>query len=157
MERVAIFVDVQNIYYTVKQSYQRHFNYQAFWNYATQHRKVVAAFAYAIDKNDSKQQSFQQILRNIGFVVKLKPYIQRSDGSSKGDWDVGITLDVIEFSAKVDTVILLSGDGDFDMLLHKVSSSYAVATEVYGVPLLTAPSLISAASRFTAINDKFLL
>lgn len=157
MERVAIFVDVQNIYYTVKQCYQKHFNYQAFWNQATQNRKVVAAFAYAIDKNDPKQQNFQQILRSIGFVVKLKPYIQRSDGSAKGDWDVGITLDVIEYAPKVDTIILLSGDGDFDMLLDKVSTSYAVTTEVYGVPLLTAPSLINAASGFIAINDNLLL
>jgi uncharacterized LabA/DUF88 family protein len=157
MEQVAIFVDVQNIYYTVKQRYQRHFNYQAFWQLATHNRKVVAAFAYAIDKSDSKQQGFQQILRNIGFIVKLKPYIQRSDGSAKGDWDVGITLDVIEYAPKVDTVILLSGDGDFDMLLHKVGNSYKVATEVYGVPLLTAPSLMSAASRFITIEDNLLL
>jgi uncharacterized LabA/DUF88 family protein len=157
MERIAIFVDVQNIYYTVKQCYRRHFNYQAFWNQATQNRKVVAAFAYAIDKNDSKQQGFQQILRSIGFVVKLKPYIQRSDGSAKGDWDVGITLDVIEYTPKVDTIILLSGDGDFDMLLDKVGTAHAVTTEVYGVPLLTAPSLINAASRFIAIDDKLLL
>ncbi|SJM91924.1 NYN domain-containing protein [Crenothrix polyspora] len=157
MERVAIFVDVQNIYYTVKQRYQRHFNYQAFWDLATNNKDVVAAFAYAIDKNDSKQQAFQQILRNIGFVVKLKPYIQRSDGSAKGDWDVGITLDVIEYAPKVDSVILLSGDGDFDMLLHKVNTGYQIASEVYGVPLLTAPSLISAASQFIAIDDKLLL
>jgi len=157
MEKVAIFVDVQNIYYTTRQSYQRHFNYNAFWAQATANREVVAAFAYAIDKGDSKQLGFQQILRNIGFEVKLKPYIQRSDGSAKGDWDVGITLDVIEYAAKSDVVILLSGDGDFDLLMNKVRSSYHVTTEVYGVPALTAPSLINAANRFIAIDDKLLL
>ena len=157
MEKVAIFVDVQNIYYTTRQSYQRHFNYNAFWAQATAGREVVAAIAYAIDKGDSKQLGFQQILRNIGFVVKLKPYIQRSDGSAKGDWDVGITLDVIEYAAKSDVIILLSGDGDFDLLLNKVRQSYDVATEVYGVPALTAPSLINAANRFIAIDDKLLL
>lgn len=157
MERVAIFVDVQNIYYTVKSTYQRHFNYQKFWDQATQNRELVAAFAYAINKNDSKQQNFQQILRGIGFTVKLKPYIQRSDGSAKGDWDVGITLDVIDYASQVDTVILLSGDGDFDMLLDKIGSTYAVTTEVYGVPQLTAPSLVNAANRFVAIDDKLLL
>jgi uncharacterized LabA/DUF88 family protein len=157
MEKVAIFVDVQNIYYTTRQSYQRHFNYNAFWAQATAGREVVAAIAYAIDKGDSKQLGFQQILRNIGFVVKLKPYIQRSDGSAKGDWDVGITLDVIEYAAKSDVIILLSGDGDFDLLLNKVRRSYDVATEVYGVPALTAPSLINAANRFIAIDDKLLL
>ncbi len=157
MEKIAIFVDVQNIYYTTRQNYQRHFNYSAFWSQATQNREVVAALAYAINKDDSKQQLFQQKLRNIGFEVKLKPYIQRKDGSSKGDWDVGITLDVIDYAAKVDVVILLSGDGDFDLLLDKVRNVYGVTTEVYGVPGLTAPSLINASNRFFAINDKLLL
>jgi uncharacterized LabA/DUF88 family protein len=157
MEKIAIFADVQNIYYTTKQSYRRHFNYTAFWSQATAGRIVVAAFAYAIDKGDSKQQGFQQALRNIGFEVKLKPYIQRSDGSAKGDWDVGITLDMIDYAAKADVIILLSGDGDFDLLLAKAKNAYGVTTEVYGVPGLTAPSLINSAGRFIAIGDKLLL
>jgi uncharacterized LabA/DUF88 family protein len=157
MKKVAIFVDVQNIYYTTRQSYQRHFNYAKFWEQATANREVVAAFAYAIDKGDSKQLGFQQILRNIGFEVKLKPYIQRSDGSAKGDWDVGITLDAIEYATKVDVIVLLSGDGDFDLLLNKARKVYAVTTEVYGVLALTSSSLINAASRFMMIDDKLLL
>ncbi|MGZ8241434.1 MAG: LabA-like NYN domain-containing protein [Methylobacter sp.] len=157
MEKVAIFADVQNIYYTVKECYQRHFNYNAFWTQATGDRELVAAFAYAIDKGDTKQQGFQQILRNIGFEVKLKPYIQRTDGSAKGDWDVGITLDVIEYALKVNVIILLSGDGDFDLLIDKVRNAYHVTTEVYGVSALTAPSLVNAADRFIAIEDRLLL
>jgi uncharacterized LabA/DUF88 family protein len=157
MEKVAIFVDVQNIYYTTKQSYQRHFNYSAFWTQATANRIVLGAFAYAIDKGDSKQLGFQQILRNIGFEVKLKPYIQRSDGSAKGDWDVGITLDVIDYAAKADVIILLSGDGDFDLLLNKVRNTNLVTTEVYGVPELTAPSLINSTNRFIPIDNNLLL
>ena len=157
MEKVAIFVDVQNIYYTTKQSYQKHFNYNAFWTQATHNRSLVGAFAYAIDKGDSKQLGFQQILRNIGFEVKLKPYIQRSDGSAKGDWDVGITLDVIEYATKADIIVLLSGDGDFDLLVDKTRSNYSAIVEVYGVPALTAPSLINAANRFIAIDNKLLL
>lgn len=157
MEKIAIFVDVQNIYYTTRQIYQRHFNYNSFWMAATANREVVAAFAYAIDKGDSKQQGFQQILRNIGFEVKLKPYIQRSDGSAKGDWDVGITLDVVEFAPQVDVVILLSGDGDFDLLLEKIRRIYGVSTQVYGVPALTAPSLVNASDQFIPIDQHFLL
>ncbi|POZ53836.1 NYN domain-containing protein [Methylovulum psychrotolerans] len=157
MQKVAIFADVQNIYYTTRQRYQRHFNYHAFWELATANRTVAAAFAYAIDKRDSKQQGFQQILRTIGFDVKLKPYIQRSDGSAKGDWDVGITLDVIDYASQADVVILLSGDGDFDLLLNKIRTVHQVKTEVYGVPTLTAPSLIQACNRFIAIDDQLLL
>jgi len=157
VEKVALFVDVQNIYYTTKQAYQRHFDYQRFWNQATANREVVAACAYAIDKGDSKQRGFQDILRYIGFEVKLKPYIQRRDGTAKGDWDVGITLDVMELAEQVDVITLLSGDGDFDLLLAKVHQRYGVSTEVYGVPALTAPSLINASQRFIAIDDKLLL
>lgn len=157
MEKVAIFVDVQNIYYTTRDRYQKHFNYNAFWQQATQGKQVIAAFAYATDRGDSKQQGFQQILKNIGFTVKLKPYIQRSDGSRKGDWDVGITLDLIEYAAQVDRVILLSGDGDFDLLLEKAHSRFGVITEVYGIRSLTAPALIKAATSFVAIGEGLLL
>lgn len=157
MQKVAIFADVQNIYYTCRHRYQKHFNYGAFWRQATANRQVVAAFAYAIERGDAKQRGFQQILKELGFQVKLKPYIQRSDGSSKGDWDVGITLDVVELAEQVDAVILLSGDGDFQLLLQKVRSRYQVESEVYGVPGLTSQTLIHSADRFMAIGNELLL
>ncbi|TPQ26058.1 NYN domain-containing protein [Methylomonas sp. EFPC3] len=157
MERVAIFADVQNIYYTTRERYQKHFNYTAFWRHATNDKQVVAAFAYAIDRGDSKQQSFQNILKTIGFTVKLKPYIQRRDGSTKGDWDVGITVDVLDFARQVDRVVLLSGDGDFEILLNKVRRDFGVACDVYGVRSLTAPALIAAADNFVAIAEALLL
>ena len=157
VERVAIFVDVQNIYYTVKQGYNCHFNYEAFWKVITADRKVVRAFAYAIDRGDRKQMKFQQILEGIGFEIKLKPFIQRRDGSAKGDWDVGITLDMIDAAPDVDVVVLASGDGDFDLVIDKMRGKYDVSAEVYGVRELTAASLITSASKFIPIEGKFLL
>jgi len=157
MERVAIFVDVQNIYYTTKQNFNSHFNYNTFWAQATSGREVVAAIAYAIDRGNEKQKQFQHILRAIGFEVKLKPFIQRRDGSAKGDWDVGITLDVIKYAAQSDVMVLASGDGDFDLLLHRIRQDYGVLAEVYGVRQLTAKSLIDSASKFIAIKDNLLL
>ncbi len=157
MQKVAVFVDVQNIYYTVKQSFNCHFNYQAFWDEVTSGREVVRAFAYAIDRGDPKQIKFQQILESIGFEVKLKPFIQRRDGSAKGDWDVGITLDMIEFGAEADIAVLVSGDGDFDLVVKKLKDSHNVAVEVYGTAGLTAASLINAATRFIPINGRLLL
>ncbi len=157
MQTVTIFADVQNIYYTTKQQYQRNFDYNAFWAQATKNRKVINAFAYAIGRSDDKQKQFQNILRGIGFEIKLKPFIQRSDGSAKGDWDVGITLDVMEYAKKSDVVILLSGDGDFDLLVQKIKKDFNNEVEVYGVPGLTANSLINSASKFFAIDDALLL
>ena len=157
MDRVAVFVDVQNVYYTVKQIYGCHFDYRAFWDQVTAGREVVRAFAYAIDRKDQKQIQFQQILESIGFEVKLKPFIQRSDGSAKGDWDVGITLDMIEFANEVDVAVLVSGDGDFDLAVRKLRDAHGVEVEVYGARKLTAASLIQAATRFVPIEQQLLL
>lgn len=89
--------------------------------------------------------------------MKLKPFIQRADGSAKGDWDVGITLDVIETAPEVDVVILLSGDGDFDLLAQRSIQRHGVHFEVYGVRELTAASLVNAASQFNPITPELLL
>jgi uncharacterized LabA/DUF88 family protein len=157
MDRVAVFVDVQNIYYTVKQTHGCHFDYQAFWDQVTAGREVVGAFAYAIDRGDRKQIQFQQILKSIGFEVKLKPFIQRSDGSAKGDWDVGITLDMIELAKDVDVAVLASGDGDFDLVVKKLRDAHDVKVEVYGARKLTAATLIQVATQFVPIEGHLLL
>lgn len=157
VKKIAIFVDVQNIYYTTRQAYGRQFNYRKFWERICYEGEVVSATAYAIYRNDDKQIKFQDALKHIGFEIKLKPYIQRSDGSAKGDWDVGITIDVMEAAKEVDTVVLLSGDGDFDLLLKKISTDYDITTQVYGVPALTANSLIEAATIYHSITEDLLL
>lgn len=157
MDRVSIFVDVQNIYYTTRQQYARHFDYNAFWTQAAKGREVVKANAYAIAGRDEKLRQFHNILRGIGFEVKLKPFIQRSDGSAKGDWDVGIALDVMEYAESSDVIVLASGDGDFDLLAQKVRNKYDCAFEVYGVPQLTAASLINSASKYFPVDEKLLL
>ncbi|WP_455375501.1 NYN domain-containing protein, partial [Kaarinaea lacus] len=115
------------------------------------------AIAYAIDRGDKKQKEFQNILKAIGFEIKLKPFIQRSDGSAKGDWDVGITIDTLEYAPSSDIIVLASGDGDFDLLAQKCIDKHRVQMEVYGVPQLTAKSLIDACSAFYPIDDDLLL
>jgi uncharacterized LabA/DUF88 family protein len=159
MKKIAIFADVQNIYYTTRDVYGRSFNYRKLWQKITQQGEIVAATAYAINKGDDQQIKFQDALKHIGFEVKLKPYIQRSDGSAKGDWDVGIAIDVMETAAsgEVDTIILLSGDGDFDLLLKKIKQTYGITTEAFGVPKLTAGSLIEAADEFHPIRQDLLM
>ena len=157
MTRVTILVDAQNVYYTTKQAFGCSFDYNRFWEMATSNREIVKAVAYSCERGDSKQQQFQNILRAIGFEVKLKPYIQRSDGSSKCDWDVGITIDALESAKDSDVVVLVSGDGDFDLLVKKLENDYGVKTEVYGVPGLTAASLIQATSKYVPIENSLLL
>lgn len=157
MQTVAIFADVQNVYYTTRQTYQRNFDYNAFWAHVTYNRRVITAIAYAIDKGDQKQQAFQKILSAIGFEVKLKPFIQRADGTAKGDWDVGITIDMLEYAPQADVAVLLSGDGDFAILVNKLKSNQKTSVEVYGVPALTAAALMNAANQFIPIEQSLLL
>jgi len=157
MKKIAIFADVQNIYYTTRQAYRKQFNYRQLWKTISAEGDIVCAYAYAIDRGDQQQQKFQDALKYLGFEVKLKPFIQRSDGSAKGDWDVGITIDVMDVSAEVDTVILLTGDGDFAILLDKVKQRFNVTTEAYGVPQLTAKALIDACTVFHPIDSNLLI
>lgn len=157
MKKVAIFVDVQNIYYTTRDTFKKPFNYRAFYKDIAQDDTIIAAYAYAIDKGDEQQKKFQSALRHIGFEVKLKPYITRSDGSAKGDWDVGITIDILDMAPKVDDVILLSGDGDFALLLNTVRQKFNCKSSVYGVLNLTANALINAADEYVDIDQKWLL
>ena len=157
IKRVSVFVDVQNIYYTVKEIYNCHFNYNKFILDVSDNRELIKAIAYAIDKGDEKQIKFQKILEYIGFEVKLKPYIQRSDGSRKGDWDIGITIDILDYVKKSDIIVLASGDGDFGLLIDKIKKDYNVIVEVYGVQELTANSLIESATNFMPIKGELLL
>ncbi|MCV6624259.1 MAG: NYN domain-containing protein [Cellvibrionaceae bacterium] len=155
--KTALFVDVQNIYYTCRQAYGRQFNYRQFWKKISAQGEISIANAYATHRGDDGQLKFQNALKHIGFTVKLKPYISRADGSSKGDWDVGITIDVLEAAEQVDRVILLSGDGDFDLLLEKIKRKHEVQADVFGVPALTADSLIDSATEFFPIDEELLL
>jgi len=157
VRKIAVFADVQNIYYTTRQAYGRQFDYQKLWDRVSDKGEIVSAIAYAIDRGDDRQRKFQNAIKDIGFTVKLKPYIQRRDGTSKGDWDVGIAIDVLELAREVDTVVLLSGDGDFDLLLKKIRDDYSVRAEVFGVPGLTANSLIDSASLYHRIDEGLLL
>lgn len=157
MKKIAVFVDVQNIYYTTRDAFSRQLNYRKVWQFLSEQGDISLANAYAIAPNDDLQHKFQKALKHIGFNVKLKPFIQRKDGSAKGDWDVGITIDVLESASDVDVICLLSGDGDFDLLMQKVAAKYGIETWAIGVEQLTANSLINSSSQFIPIESKWLL
>lgn len=157
MIKIAVLVDVQNVYYTTRSAYKRNFNYNLFWKKISEQGEIVHAFAYAVDRGDEKQQQFQNILRAIGFKVKLKPFIQRADGSAKGDWDVGITIDALDVAEQVNKIIFVTGDGDFAILVDKIRSKYNTDVDVYGVPSLTAKALMDSATRYVPVEDEWLL
>ncbi|MEJ2361114.1 MAG: NYN domain-containing protein [Gammaproteobacteria bacterium] len=157
MKRIAIFADIQNINDTTRHAFDRQFNYRAFWQHISTQGDIVSAVAYTIFRNNDKQRQFLVALKQIGFDIKRKPFIQRANNSRKGDWDVGIAIDILHTAKHVDIVVLLSGDEDFDLLLEKIRQDSTISAEVYGVPSLTAMSLIDAASIYHPIGDQLLL
>ncbi len=156
-EKIGIFVDVQNIYYTCRQAYQSNFDYNRFWAEVTRDRELICAYAYATERGDEKQTQFQNILSAIGFRVKLKSMLKRHDGSAKADWDVGIALDIFEEAQRCDKIVLASGDGDFSILLDRIKQRFDTKCEVYGVQKFASSQLIASASRFIPIDHKLLL
>ncbi|MGB1238952.1 MAG: NYN domain-containing protein [Pseudomonadales bacterium] len=156
MKRIAVLVDVQNIYYTTRQQFSRQFNYHALWRELSAQGEIIHAYAYATDRGDSGQQKFQHALESMGFKVKLKPYIQRRDGSAKGDWDVGICVDAMLIAEQVDTLVLLSGDGDFAVLLEALKTHFETECIAYGVSALSAKALMDSASQFRPITHALL-
>lgn len=155
--KIGIFVDVQNIYYTTKDVFGKSFDYRKFWKNIEAKGEITVAKAYAVDRRIDSQMKFQSALRHMGFDVVLKNYIQRKDGTAKGDWDVGITIDVVESAPELDEVILLSGDGDFAILLKHVMQKYDVKTTVYGVKTLTSEMLSSAANTYQPVTMDMLI
>ena len=121
-QRVAVFVDVQNMYYSAKQLYDSKVNFKAILEDGVTGRQLVRAIAYAISADVGKEEKFQDALSNIGYEVRLKDLQTFYGGAKKGDWDVGIAMDVLRMTSKVDTIILVSGDGDFKELLEYVKA-----------------------------------
>lgn len=157
LSEVALFADVQNLYYTARDAWGCHIDYKRLWQEIVGEAPVSAANAYAIERHDPRQQKFQNTLREIGFNVRLKPFIQRRDGSAKGDWDVGITLDMVEAAEHTRRLVLLSGDGDFTELIERLRARFDASVEVYGVAPLTSQALMRAADHFIPIDERFLL
>jgi uncharacterized LabA/DUF88 family protein len=122
-QRVGLFVDVQNFYYTARNAYNARVNFTNILKDAVGERPLVRAIAYGIKADMPEEQTFFDALKKAGFEVKLKELQSFYGGAKKGDWDVGIVMDIIKLMPKLDVVILASGDGDYIPLLEYLQVS----------------------------------
>src|SRR3989339_1330115 len=129
-QRVGIFVDVQNLYYSAKNLYNAKVNFAAVLREAVAGRKLVRAIAYVIKADIKEEKNFHDALEKIGFEVKSKDLQTFVGGAKKGDWDIGIAMDMIELAQKLDTLILVSGDGDFVPLVQHLQRALGCRVEV---------------------------
>jgi len=112
-QRVGVFIDVQNMYYSAKNLFGAKVNFGQIVQEAVAGRKLIRAIAYVISTEKGEEQPFFEALYNLGIETREKPLQTFYGGEKKGDWDVGITVDAIRLSPSLDTIILVSGDGDY--------------------------------------------
>ena len=129
-QRVSVFVDVQNMYYSAKNLYSAKVNFAQVLRNAVMGRKLVRAIAYVIKADIKEEKNFHDALEAIGYEVKSKDLQTFAGGAKKGDWDIGIAIDAIELANKLDTVVLVSGDGDFGPLVDHLKRAMGCRVEV---------------------------
>jgi uncharacterized LabA/DUF88 family protein len=158
-QRVGVFVDVQNMYYSAKALYGHRVNFGEILKEAVAGRQLVRAVAYTIQADMPEEQSFFDALEGIGFEVKSKGLQTFVSGQKKGDWDVGVAVDVLKMAPKLDAIVLVSGDGDYVDLLHHVKAEGCRA-EVISFGKSTSAKLKEEADDFVDMDleaDKYTM
>lgn len=158
-QRVAIFIDTQNMYHSAKHMFSAKVNFPALVETAADNRRIIRAIAYVAKSKTGEEQAFFDALMQNGIELKIKDVQEFSSGAKKADWDVGMTVDAIAIAARVDTIILVTGDGDFVPLVHYLQS-LGVRTEVVGFGESTSASLRDVADAFIDVSaepDLFLI
>ena len=155
-QRVAILIDVQNMYYAARNLYNSKLEFSKLLRYIGRGRRLSRAIAYIVERPGMEQDKFVEVLRRNGYEVRKKLLIERSDGSQKGDWDLGIALDAIALADKIDVVVLVTGDGDFVTLVHFLHSK-GIRVEVASFPETTALELMRSCNHYHRLNENVLL
>ncbi len=159
-QRVAVFVDVQNMYYSAKHLYKAKVNFREILREAVKGRKLVRAIAYVVKADIKYEENFFEALEKFGYEVKTKELQIFYGGAKKGDWDVGIAIDAIELAPKIDTVVLVSGDGDFVPLMEHLKRAMGCRVEVIAFGKSCSSKLINSVDHFTDLDSspkKFLM
>ncbi len=131
-QRVALFIDTQNLYHSAKNLYNAKVNFKNILDTALSGRKLIRAIAYVIKTEAGDEKDFFDALTKIGIETKTKDLQVFLGGNKKGDWDVGLAIDAIRLATKVDTVILATGDGDFEPLVEYLKNFTQVEVISFG-------------------------
>ena len=117
-QRVAVFIDVQNMYHSARNIFNARVNFAEVVKDAVAGRKLLRSFAYVVRTKTGEEKPFFEALTKIGIEMRIKDLQEFYGGAKKGDWDVGMTVDAVRTADIVDTIVIVSGDGDFIPLLE---------------------------------------
>ncbi len=151
-QRVGVFVDVQNMYYSAKNLYNSKVDFKKVLDAAVMNRDLIRASAYVIKADTPDEENFFEALRKIGYEVKIKELKEFYGGQKKGDWDLGMTVDMVQQAKKLDTVILVTGDGDFAVLVDHLRAM-GTRVEVMSFGSSSAKEIREAADNFIDMDE----
>ena len=146
-QRVAVFIDAQNLYHTARNLYKRKVNFGTILKDAVSGRHLVRAIAYVIATEGGEETGFFEALNKLGIETKIKDLQIFFGGAKKGDWDVGLAIDAVRIAPKVDTIVIMSGDGDFVPLVEYLKNTCQVEVTTFGK---------SASAKLKEAADDFL-
>ncbi|MFP4005222.1 MAG: NYN domain-containing protein [Candidatus Hadarchaeia archaeon] len=152
-QRAALFVDVQNMYYSAKNLYKGKVDYSALFKVAKDGRRLIRAIAYVVESHAPEEEEFFEVLEEIGFQVRRKELREFYDGKKKGDWDMGMAIDSIRLSEKIDVAVIVTGDGDFKSLVQFLKAE-GIQVEVISFGKSTSEELVKEADVFLNMDKK---
>lgn len=158
-QRVAVLIDVQNLYHSARAIYQRRVNFKELLDSSVQNRQLIRAFAYVVRTKTGEEKAFFEALTKLGIEIRVKDLQEYYGGMKKADWDVGIAVDAIKTSEIVDVVVIASGDGDYIPLVEYLKNQ-GRRVEVMAFGKSTSSKLIEVADEFIDLDEntkKFLI
>lgn len=159
-QRIGVLVDVANMYYSAKNIHQARVNFGKILEDAVGERQLVRALAYVIKADSPDEQKFFDALDKQGFEVKMKDLQIFAGGAKKGDWDVGITVDAIKLADRLDTIVIVAGDGDYVPLVRYLQEAKGCRVEVIAFQESTSLKLREVSDKFLDLSSdkkKYLL
>ncbi len=147
-QRVAVLIDVQNLYHSAKNLYGARVNFREILKLAVSQRNLIRAFAYVVRTKTGEEKPFFEALIKLGIETRVRDLQEFYGGLKKADWDVGISIDAVKIAPNVDTIVLASGDGDFLQLIEYLKNQgKRVEVIAFGR---------SASSKLREITDEFI-
>jgi uncharacterized LabA/DUF88 family protein len=150
-QRVGVFIDTQNLYHSARNLYNARVNFGAVLKDAVAGRKLVRAVAYVITTEAGDEKNFFEALSKLGIETKTKDLQIFPGGAKKADWDVGLAVDAIKMSPRLDSVVIISGDGDFIPLVEYLQTN-GVQVEVVSFGKSTSGKLREAVDDFVDLS-----
>ena len=151
-QRVGVFIDIQNLYHSAKNLYGKRVNFKNLLPQAVAERKLVRAIAYTARADEPGEESFFDALAKANIEARIKELQVYPDGTKKGDWDVGLAVDAIRLSNNLDTVVLVSGDGDFVPLIEYLKA-LGKQVEVMAFGRTTSTKIKEIADEFIDLDE----